>query len=121
MRLREKEGNLHEALNGKIIRMRDAIARQHSRRHRIYGSLFSALGMGIAASHVWEPVRDILTTNEYEWQLMLFKHPETTTQQLAEIAGQSAHFELISLIVFLAFGLLGFILFWFFDIRSQEE
>ncbi len=52
---------------------------------------------------------------------MLFKHPETTTQQLAEIAGQSAHFELISLIVFLAFGLLGFILFWFFDIRSQEE
>lgn len=119
--LHEQRGNLFAQVDRLDALMRDAIARQHSRRHRIYGSLFSALGMGIAASHVWEPVRDILTTNEYEWQLMLFKHPETTTQQLAEIAGQSAHFELISLIVFLAFGLLGFILFWFFDIRSQEE
>ena len=119
--LHEQRGNLFAQVDRLDALMRDAIARQHSRRHRIYGSLFSALGMGIGASHVWEPVRDILTTNEYEWQLMLFKHPETTTQQLAEIAGQSAHFELISLIVFLAFGLLGFILFWFFDIRSQEE
>lgn len=101
--------------------MQDAIARQNSRRHRIYGSLFSALGMGIAASHVWEPVRDILTTNEYEWQLMLFKEPDISPQHLADIAGQSAHFELITLIVFVAFALLGFVLFWFFDIRSQED
>lgn len=119
--LHEQRGNLFAQVDRLDALMRDAIARQNSRRHRIYGSLFSALGMGIAASHVWEPVRDILTTNEYEWQLLLFKHPDTTPQQLAEIAGQSAHFELISLIVFLAFGLLGFILFWFFDIRSQEE
>lgn len=119
--LHEQRGSLFAQVDRLDALMRDAIARQNSRRHRIYGSLFSALGMGIAASHVWEPVRDILTTNEYEWQLLLFKHPDTTPQQLAEIAGQSAHFELISLIVFLAFGLLGFILFWFFDIRSQEE
>lgn len=119
--LHEQRGNLFAQVDRLDALMRDAIARQNSRRHRIYGSLFSALGMGIAASHVWEPVRDILTTNEYEWQLLLFKHPDTPPQQLAEIAGQSAHFELITLIVFLAFGLLGFILFWFFDIRSQEE
>nr|WP_314422108.1 hypothetical protein [uncultured Erwinia sp.] len=101
--------------------MQDAIARQNSRRHRIYGSLFSALGLGIAASHVWEPLRDILTTNEYEWQLMLFKEPDVSSQHLAEIAGQSAHFELITLIVFVAFAVLGFVLFWFFDIRSEED
>jgi len=66
-------------------------------------------------------VRDILTTNEYEWQLMLFKEPDVSAQHLADIAGQSAHFELITLMVFVAFALLGFVLFWFFDIRSHED
>lgn len=101
--------------------MQDAIARQKSHRHRIYGSLFSALGMGIAASHVWEPIKDILTTNEYEWQRLLFKDPAATNQQLANIAEHSANFELITLVVFVSFALIGFVLFWFFDIRSQED
>lgn len=119
--LHEQRGSLFAQVDRLDALMQDAIAKQKSRRHRIYGSLFSALGMGIAASHVWEPVRDILTTNEYEWQLLLFKQPDITPQQLAEIAGQSAHFELITLIIFLTFGLLGFVLFWFFDIRSQQD
>lgn len=119
--LHDQRGTLFAQLDRLDQLMKEAIERQKSRRHRIYGSLFSALGMGIAASHVWEPVRDILTTNEYEWQLLLFKTPGVETQHLAEIAEQSAHFELITLIVFVAFALLGFILFWFFDIRSQEE
>jgi len=119
--LHDQRGTLFAQLDRLDQLMQDAITRQKSRRHRIYGSLFSALGMGIAASHVWEPVRDILTTNEYEWQLLLFKEPEVSTQHLADIAGQSAHFELITLIVFVAFALLGFVLFWFFDIRSQED
>lgn len=119
--LHDRRGALFSQLDRLDQLMQDAISRQNARRHRIYGSLFSALGMGIAASHVWEPVRDILTTNEYEWQLMLFKEPDVSTQHLADIAGQSAHFELITLVVFVAFALLGFVLFWFFDIRSQED
>lgn len=119
--LHDQRGTLFAQLDRLNQLMQDGIARQNALRHRIYGSLFSALGMGIAASHVWEPVRDIFTTNQYEWQLMLFKEPDVNIQHLTDIAAQSAHFELITLIVFMTSALLGFLLFWFFDIRSQEE
>ncbi|WP_192459119.1 hypothetical protein [Musicola keenii] len=118
--LHAQRENLFAQLDRLDALVNNAISRQKAYRHRIYGSLFSALGLGVAASHVWEPIRESLSTNTFEWQLLLFKDPMASHQQLQAIAAESAHYELITLGIFLAFALLGFILFWFFDIRSEE-
>ena len=102
--------------------MRQAISQRQEKRQRIYGALFSALALGAAANHIWEPIKEIKTTNLYEWQLMLFKEqPAPAIDTLQAIAADAARYEVYTLAILLIFGFIGFILFWFFDFNGKEE
>lgn len=102
--------------------MRQAISQRQEKRQRIYGALFSALALGAAANHIWEPIKEIKTTNLYEWQLMLFKEqPAPAMDKLQTIAADAARYEVYTLAILLIFGFIGFILFWFFDFNGKEE
>ncbi|MYN10200.1 hypothetical protein [Pseudoduganella aquatica] len=102
--------------------MRHAIAARTEMRQRVYGSVFSALGLGLAANHIWEPIREWLTMNSYEWQLKLFKEsPAPDVHELAAIAHQVANYELATVGVVVGFSLLGFILYWRFGIRGESH
>lgn len=102
--------------------MREAISQRQEKRQRLYGALFSALALGAAANHIWEPIKEIKTTNLYEWQLMLFKEqPAPAIDTLQAIAADAARYEVYTLAILLIFGFIGFILFWFFDFNGKEE
>ncbi|KQV79380.1 hypothetical protein ASD15_18795 [Massilia sp. Root351] len=102
--------------------MQHAIAARTELRQRVYGSIFSALGLGLAANHIWEPIREWRTMNSYEWQLKLFKEtPAPDLQELAAIAHQVASYELATVGVVVGFSLLGFVLYWRFGIRGESH
>ncbi|MGF6571124.1 hypothetical protein ABH945_003245 [Paraburkholderia sp. GAS333] len=120
--LSEQRADLLELIDRVDELMRQVIAARTERRQRIYGGFLSAAGLGIAASHVWEPVKGILTTNTYEWQLKLFGEGQHLDHAMLEhIAEQSAHYELITLLIVVGFSLLGFILYYIFGIRGETE
>ncbi|TCV94272.1 hypothetical protein EDC52_10712 [Biostraticola tofi] len=102
--------------------MRQAIAKRQEKRQRVYGALFSALGLGVAANHIWQPIKEIKTVNLYEWQLMMFKeNPGPSLEDMQAIAADAAQYEIYTLVILLVFGFIGFVLFWFFDVSAKEE
>lgn len=101
--------------------MRQTIAARTEKRQRIYGGILSALGLGFAASHIWEPIKNRITTNMYEWQVMILPHPSKLDKQLREIADQSANLETLTIFIILAFSLIGFVLYWIFGIRGSDS
>ena len=102
--------------------MRHSIAMRSAKRQRLFGGVLSGLGLGLLASHVWEPVRGYLTTNMFEWQLKMSREsPPPSYEHLHQIAESAARYELFTVLIVLGFSLLGFILYWIFDIRGESE
>ena len=102
--------------------MRQAISLRSATRQRLFGAILSSLGLGLLASHVWEPVRGYLTTNMFEWQLKMSREvPPPTYEQLQSLAESASRYELFTVIIVLLFSLVGFLLYWLFDIRGTSE
>ena len=102
--------------------MRQAISLRSATRQRLFGAILSSLGLGLLASHVWEPVRGYLTTNMFEWQLKMSREvPPPTYEQLQSIAESASRYELFTVIIVLSFSCVGFLLYWLFDIRGNSE
>ena len=120
--LSEQRGALAGSVEGIDELMRHALHMVTEKRQRWYGSIFSALGLGLLASHVWEPVKEYLTVNPYEWQLLLFKEtPAPTLAKLQHIAHDAAYYEGVTIAVVLGFTLVGFLLYWVFGLRGEAH
>ncbi|WP_144112506.1 hypothetical protein [Paraburkholderia sp. BCC1886] len=120
--LSEQRADLLQLIDRVDELMRQVIAARTERRQRIYGGFLSAAGLGIAASHVWEPVKAMLTTSTYEWQLKLFGEvPRPDHETLQRIAEQSAHYELVTVMIVAGFSVMGFLLYYLFGIRGESE
>lgn len=120
--LSDQRSRLLELIDRVDELMRQVIAARTERRQRVYGSCLSAAGLGIAATHIWEPFKEILTTNTYEWQLKLFREtPPPSYEQFQQIVEQSVRYEWLTGLIVSAFALLGFALYWLFGIRGESE
>lgn len=120
--LSEQRGELTSSVERIDELMQHALRMGSARRQRWYGSIFSALGLGLLASQVWEPVREYLTMNPYEWQLLLYKEkPSPSMAKLQLIAQEAAYYEGVTIAVVLGFSLLGFLLYWVFGLRSEPH
>lgn len=120
--LSEQRGELANSVAGIDELMQHALHLATARRQRWYGSTFSALGLGLLASQVWEPFKEYRTMNPYEWQLLLYKEkPSPSLAKLQQIAQEAAYYEGITIAVVLGFSLLGFLLYWVFGLRSETH
>lgn len=120
--LSEQRGELAASLQGIDELMQHALHMATARRQRWYGSILSALGLGLLASHVWEPVKQYLTMNPFEWQLLMMKvTPSPPLAELQRIAHEAAHYEGVTIAVVAGFSVLGFLLYWVFGLRGESH
>lgn len=120
--LAQKRADVSELLNRIDELMREMIEARTEKRQVIYGAILSAVGLGVLSTQVWEPIKGVLTINNFEWQLMMFRQqPPASYEHMLHIAEEAVHYEWWTVGIALGFTALGALLYWIFGIKGAAE
>lgn len=118
--LRERRDEVRAMLERLDELMRDRINARSERQRKIYGGLLSAAALGFTFKEIWEPIKDKLSMNVYEWQIKMFLEKPTPITDLQYAAHLLDRLEFYTLGVVAAGFLVGLLLFWLFGVKANH-
>lgn len=98
-----------------------AFFRLKERRDRLLTAIVSGIGAGMFAKEIVESFRAMHVMNAYDWAIALFKTPGLPVDKLKQEALKLHQWEIGSIIVVVAFFLIGFLVYWRWGEKIGKE
>ncbi len=110
----DHRAEIHEKLESMQKNMEEINRYKKDKVNRWINIFMAGIGAGLLGKAMLEPIKDKVTTNMYEWQILMFRK-EVEIGKLEEIANQVSTWEWVTLFVFISCAILGGTFYYFVE------
>lgn len=119
--LPEQRAHVLETLDRVDAVTQQAFLQLKERRDRWLAAIVSGIGAAMLAKETYESFKATYVMNAYEWAIAMFKMPNMTVDKLMQQAHKLDYWEIGSMVVVVAFFLIGSLGYWWWGKRMGKE